>query len=200
VPKVSEDHLAARRRQILDGARRCFAEYGYDKATVRRLEQAIGMSRGAIFHHFRDKDALFFELAHRGCRADGRGREPRGSHPGDARHARRARPVRLAGHQAGDRAQASQRPRIQPRMGGALRGTGRPRRPSGCAARRRRTGYATTFPATCCSATWNWFSTGWWPGWHPAKIRSGCPLSSTWSRSRCAARLVRAHLIARSSA
>jgi len=35
----------------------------YDRATVRRLEQAIGLSRGAIFHHFRDKDALFFELA-----------------------------------------------------------------------------------------------------------------------------------------
>jgi len=63
VPKVSADHLAARRRQILDGARRCFAEYGYDKATVRRLEQAVGLSRGAIFHHFRDKDTLFFELA-----------------------------------------------------------------------------------------------------------------------------------------
>lgn len=63
MPRVSEDHLAARRRQILDGARRCFAEYGYDRATVRRLEDAIGMSRGAIFHHFRDKDTLFFELA-----------------------------------------------------------------------------------------------------------------------------------------
>jgi TetR/AcrR family transcriptional regulator, transcriptional repressor of aconitase len=63
VPKVSEDHLAARRRQILDGARHCFAEYGYEQATVRRLEQAIGLSRGAIFHHFRDKDTLFFELA-----------------------------------------------------------------------------------------------------------------------------------------
>ncbi|GFG76063.1 TetR/AcrR family transcriptional regulator [Mycobacterium botniense] len=63
MPRVSEDHLAARRRQILDGARRCFAEYGYDRATVRRLEQAIGLSRGAIFHHFRDKDTLFFELA-----------------------------------------------------------------------------------------------------------------------------------------
>lgn len=63
MPKVSEDHLEARRRQILDGARRCFAEYGYDQATVRRLEQAIGMSRGAIFHHYRDKDALFFALA-----------------------------------------------------------------------------------------------------------------------------------------
>ena len=63
MPKVSEDHLAARRRQILDGARRCFAEFGYDNATVRRLEQSIGLSRGAIFHHFRDKDSLFFELA-----------------------------------------------------------------------------------------------------------------------------------------
>ena len=63
MPRVSEEHLAARRRQILDGARRCFAEYGYDNATVRRLEQAIGLSRGAIFHHFRDKDSLFFELA-----------------------------------------------------------------------------------------------------------------------------------------
>ncbi|MCX2930225.1 helix-turn-helix domain containing protein [Mycobacterium sp. CVI_P3] len=63
MPRVSEDHLAARRRQILDGARRCFAEYGYDKATVRRLEQTIGLSRGAIFHHFRDKDTLFFALA-----------------------------------------------------------------------------------------------------------------------------------------
>lgn len=63
MPRVTDDHLAARRRQILDGARRCFAEYGYDRATVRRLEQTIGLSRGAIFHHFRDKDTLFFELA-----------------------------------------------------------------------------------------------------------------------------------------
>jgi TetR/AcrR family transcriptional regulator, transcriptional repressor of aconitase len=63
MPRVSEDHLAARRRQILDGARRCFAQYGYECATVRRLEQTIGLSRGAIFHHFRDKDTLFFELA-----------------------------------------------------------------------------------------------------------------------------------------
>ena len=64
MPRVTDDHLAARRRQILDGARRCFAEYGYDRATVRRLEQTIGLSRGAIFHHFSDKDTLFFELAH----------------------------------------------------------------------------------------------------------------------------------------
>ncbi|KAA0023584.1 TetR/AcrR family transcriptional regulator [Antrihabitans cavernicola] len=64
MPKVSEDHLAARRSQILDGARSCFAAHGYDGATVRRLEEATGLSRGAIFHHFRDKDALFLALAH----------------------------------------------------------------------------------------------------------------------------------------
>lgn len=63
MPRVTDDHLAARRRQILDGARRCFAQYGYESATVRRLEHTIGLSRGAIFHHFKDKDTLFFELA-----------------------------------------------------------------------------------------------------------------------------------------
>jgi AcrR family transcriptional regulator len=30
---------------------------------VRRLEEATGLSRGAIFHHFRDKDSLFLAVA-----------------------------------------------------------------------------------------------------------------------------------------
>ena len=60
---MSQEHLDARRRQILDGARRCFAEHGYEGATVRRLEEATGLSRGAIFHHFRDKESLFVALA-----------------------------------------------------------------------------------------------------------------------------------------
>jgi TetR/AcrR family transcriptional regulator, transcriptional repressor of aconitase len=63
VPKVSEEHLEARRRQILDGARACFARFGYEGATVRRLEEQTGLSRGAIFHHFRDKETLFLALA-----------------------------------------------------------------------------------------------------------------------------------------
>ena len=63
MPRVSQDHLEARRRQILDGARACFARHGYEGATVRRLEEATGLSRGAIFHHFRDKESLFLALA-----------------------------------------------------------------------------------------------------------------------------------------
>jgi TetR/AcrR family transcriptional regulator, transcriptional repressor of aconitase len=63
MPRVSSDQLAARRQQILDGARACFARHGYEGATVRRLEQSTGLSRGALFHHFRDKEALFLALA-----------------------------------------------------------------------------------------------------------------------------------------
>lgn len=63
MPRVSTDQLAARRRQILDGARACFGEHGYEGATVRRLERYTGLSRGAIFHYFRDKEALFLALA-----------------------------------------------------------------------------------------------------------------------------------------
>jgi AcrR family transcriptional regulator len=60
---VSQDQLDARRSEILAGARTCFARYGYEGATVRRLETETGLSRGAIFHHFRDKESLFLAVA-----------------------------------------------------------------------------------------------------------------------------------------
>ena len=63
MPRVSQDQLEARRREILAGARACFARHGYEGATVRRLEEETGLSRGAIFHHFRDKESLFLAVA-----------------------------------------------------------------------------------------------------------------------------------------
>jgi AcrR family transcriptional regulator len=60
---VSREQLDARRREILAGARACFARHGYEGATVRRLEEATGLSRGAIFHHFKDKESLFLAVA-----------------------------------------------------------------------------------------------------------------------------------------
>jgi AcrR family transcriptional regulator len=65
MPKVSDQHLEARREQILDGARRAFARHGYEGATVARLEEEIGLSRGAIFNYFPDKWSVFYELASR---------------------------------------------------------------------------------------------------------------------------------------
>lgn len=63
MPRVSQHQLDARRQEILAGARACFARHGYEGATVRRLEEETGLSRGAIFHHFRDKESLFLAVA-----------------------------------------------------------------------------------------------------------------------------------------
>jgi len=63
MPKISEKRKAERREQILAAARRCFAELGYEGATVVRLEEATGLSRGAIFNYFPSKEELFVELA-----------------------------------------------------------------------------------------------------------------------------------------
>jgi len=63
MPKISDERRTQRREQILEGARRCFAEHGYEGATVARLEREIGLSRGAIFNYFPSKEDLFVELA-----------------------------------------------------------------------------------------------------------------------------------------
>jgi AcrR family transcriptional regulator len=65
MPKISDERRTERREQILDGARRCFAEHGYEGATVARLEREIGLSRGAIFNYFPSKEDLFLELSSR---------------------------------------------------------------------------------------------------------------------------------------
>ena len=62
MPKVSEEHKDARREQILAGAQRAFARHGYEGATVVRLEEETGLSRGAIFSYFENKEALFVAL------------------------------------------------------------------------------------------------------------------------------------------
>jgi AcrR family transcriptional regulator len=59
MPKVSSEHKQRRREEILEGAQRAFARHGYEGATVARLEEETGLSRGAIFNYFDNKDALF---------------------------------------------------------------------------------------------------------------------------------------------
>lgn len=63
MPKVTDEQLAAKRAEILDAARKAFARHGYEGATVKVLEAETGLSRGTIFHHFKDKEALFLALA-----------------------------------------------------------------------------------------------------------------------------------------
>ena len=65
MPRLSEAEKTDLRERILDGARRCFARHGYEGATVVRLEEEIGLSRGAIFNWFPSKEELFIALAAR---------------------------------------------------------------------------------------------------------------------------------------
>jgi TetR/AcrR family transcriptional regulator, transcriptional repressor of aconitase len=63
MPKMSQQHRARRQQQILDGARRCFAERGYEGTTIRHLEAAINLSSGAILNYYPSKLQLFIALA-----------------------------------------------------------------------------------------------------------------------------------------
>ena len=63
MPKISDERRTERREEILEGARRCFAVNGYEGATVVKLEDETGLSRGAIFNYFPSKEDLFIELA-----------------------------------------------------------------------------------------------------------------------------------------
>jgi AcrR family transcriptional regulator len=46
------------RRRILQAALDCFTEHGYDRTTVARVRERSGVSNGALFHHFANKEAI----------------------------------------------------------------------------------------------------------------------------------------------
>jgi AcrR family transcriptional regulator len=58
MPKVSEEHAAARRQQIIDAAYRCFARKGFHQATMRDIYEEAGLSPGAVYHYFDSKHAI----------------------------------------------------------------------------------------------------------------------------------------------
>ncbi|MGD9891678.1 MAG: TetR/AcrR family transcriptional regulator, partial [Dehalococcoidia bacterium] len=47
------------RRQLLDIARRLFAEHGFAGTGTEEVVRQAGVTRGALYYHFRDKRALF---------------------------------------------------------------------------------------------------------------------------------------------
>jgi len=55
MPKVSPEHLHARRNQILDAATLCFARNGVRETTVSRICQQAGLSTGGVYRYFKSK-------------------------------------------------------------------------------------------------------------------------------------------------
>lgn len=55
---------SAKRRQILDGARRVFLAKGFDGASMGEIAKAAGVSKGTLYVYFDSKEALFEALTH----------------------------------------------------------------------------------------------------------------------------------------
>lgn len=58
-----ERERAATRQKILEAARRMLVQHGYEGTTMRAIAAKIGYTPTAIYHYFKDKDALVAELS-----------------------------------------------------------------------------------------------------------------------------------------
>lgn len=58
MPRVSDEHLAARREQILAAATRCFARDGFHDTSMQDVIAEAGLSVGAVYRYFKSKDEL----------------------------------------------------------------------------------------------------------------------------------------------
>jgi AcrR family transcriptional regulator len=63
MPRVSQAHLTARRKQILDAARVCFARNGFHATSMQDVVTESGLSMGAVYRYFPSKDALVQAIA-----------------------------------------------------------------------------------------------------------------------------------------
>jgi AcrR family transcriptional regulator len=49
------------RRELLDVAIDCFARYGYQATSIDRIAREAGVTKGALYYHFRDKADLLIQ-------------------------------------------------------------------------------------------------------------------------------------------
>jgi AcrR family transcriptional regulator len=52
-------HVQDTRRALLDAARRLFTRDGFQATRTEEIVEESGLTRGALYHHFRDKEDLF---------------------------------------------------------------------------------------------------------------------------------------------
>ena len=54
---------ASTRTRILEEAARLFTEKGYEATSVQDLAEALGLSKAALYHHFRSKEEVLYEIS-----------------------------------------------------------------------------------------------------------------------------------------
>jgi AcrR family transcriptional regulator len=65
MPKVTDEHRAARREQILDAAVRCVAREGFHRTTMAQVIAEADLSAGAVYGYFKGKPDLIKAIAGR---------------------------------------------------------------------------------------------------------------------------------------
>jgi AcrR family transcriptional regulator len=63
MPKVTEEHRAARRKQIVDAGRHCVADQGFHKTTMNDVIRESGLSAGAVYGYFKSKSEIVAAIA-----------------------------------------------------------------------------------------------------------------------------------------
>jgi AcrR family transcriptional regulator len=65
VPQAADD--GAKRRQIVEGARRIFLQHGFDAASMSDIARSAGVSKGTLYVYFANKEELFEAIVHEEC-------------------------------------------------------------------------------------------------------------------------------------
>ncbi len=63
MPRVTQEHSAARRQQILDAARACFLRDGFHQTSMQDIQREAGLSAGAIYLYFKSKNEIILGIA-----------------------------------------------------------------------------------------------------------------------------------------
>lgn len=60
--RKTKEEAEQTRKDIIDAARRVFHEFGVSRSSLEKIAQAAGVTRGAVYWHFKDKAELFFAM------------------------------------------------------------------------------------------------------------------------------------------
>lgn len=60
--RKTKEEAERTRKEIIQAARRVFHECGVSRSTLEKIAKAAGVTRGAVYWHFKDKAELFFAM------------------------------------------------------------------------------------------------------------------------------------------